>query len=145
MSTKTPAVMDALVVLFTNALPNVTILDGPAGARTLRSDVATIGLAAEDFHAADIEQVRLPGMGDELEESFSITCAVSSSTGGTTYKPARDRCLAMLTAVRTAVRADETLARLVNLAWVNVRSLDQGFDNGAYVDITFTVDGRDYL
>jgi hypothetical protein len=146
-ASRVPEVQDKLLVLFASVLPGVTILDGPAGARSLLPDVAAVGSSVDDDPAyANGDQTPL-GPGNPREERYAITCGLRSVSGDQDVKARRDRVLAMATAVDDALKVDHTLGKIVERAaitgpfrWSHALTSD-----GAVVDLTFTISGSAYI
>lgn len=116
MSTQIPEVIDALVDLFTAALPGTTVVDGPVVAPPVGewAVVGGDGPVDEEEEAARSTQL-WRGLGARIrDEQIDVVCAVGSSTGNaeTSMRPRREAATALLTAVEDALRADPGLGDL---------------------------------
>jgi hypothetical protein len=112
--TAIPQVLDALVAVLKAALPGVSVFDGPA-AEYAGTEGASVGASTEDVAVEfDLPAAGLVSTG----ERDSITCMVWSGSGGTVFKPHRDRCNEMLRAVTQAIEADDTLGGVVSTSGV---------------------------
>jgi hypothetical protein len=113
--TAIPAALDALTAIFRVALPGVPVFDGPA-AEYAGTEGASVGASAEDV-AIEFD---LPAAGlVTTGERDTVTCMVWSGSGGTVFKPHRDRCDEMVRAVVAALDADPTLGGIVSTAGVS--------------------------
>lgn len=110
--TAIPAVLDALVEVFRVALPGVPVFDGPA-AEYAGTEGASVGASTEDM-AVEFE---LPdrGLGSRGERD-QVVCLVWSGSGGTVFKPHRDRVDVMLAAVVDGLSRNPTLGGAVSRA-----------------------------
>lgn len=108
--TAIPAVLDALVLAVSAALPGVQVFDGPA-ADYAGTEGVSVGASTEDV-AVEFE---FPAAGLVTSgERDTVTCMVWSGSGGTVFKPHRDRCNELLAAVVAAVDRDPTLGGVVS-------------------------------
>jgi hypothetical protein len=113
--TAIPQVLDALVAVFRAALPGVQVFDGPA-AEYAGTEGVSVGASTEDV-AIEFE---LPSAGlASTGEQDTVTCMVWSGSGGTVFKPHRDRCDEMVRAVVTALDTDPTLGGVVSTSGVS--------------------------
>lgn len=136
------AVIDALVTLARTTSAEA-VYDGPAVTSESVSDFIVIGGTEDpDDEPSSFDQ-SWNGLGARTKnEAGEVTCAVLVGTGGDEVKVARDRALALLGEVETAVRADPSLGGVLAGGWCHVsggRHVQRLNSQGLYVRITFTV------
>lgn len=105
-----PATLDALVALFTSALPGVQVVDGPV-TQDVRGSVVAVGLAPQDPTPADASEVAA-GL-RVRRESFDVLCLARSWSGNDAVKAQRDRTFELVAGVKAALNADRTLGGVV--------------------------------
>lgn len=136
------AVIDALVKLAktTSAL---SVYDGPANITTPTTNYVVIGGTEDpDDEPSSFDQ-SWNGLGQRgKNETGEVTCAVLVGAGDDDVKAARDRALAIIGEVETAVRNDPSLGGVLSGGWCQVsggRHVQRLNSQGLYVRIVFTV------
>lgn len=147
-----PAVLDALVALFADTLPDVEVIDGP-WVTLPQGDYLTVGWTPYDNDtAADaLQEWRgfRGGSPPPRKEEFDVVCYLDSAGGDTdaaSVKTRRDGAFVLLADVEDALRNDLTLGGAVSAdGWVELKAhtLHQVQAKGAgyAVGITFHVTG----
>lgn len=108
-----PSALDALVALFAVKLPGTQIVDGPPTV-DIAGDVVAVGVTPDD--PSDVQSTEdIAGLG-AVQESFDVLCLARSWSGGDGVKTQRDRTYRLLTAVKSALAADESLGGVVTRA-----------------------------
>lgn len=112
-TTRADAVIDALVATL-SAVPALSGLvhDGPPVTGDALPEAVTVGFGfdEDDDLAFDIDQsVHELGPMAKRDETVEVRCAAMASNGDGDMAAARARCVALLGAVETALRADYTL------------------------------------
>ncbi|GGV34200.1 hypothetical protein GCM10010182_67600 [Actinomadura cremea] len=139
MISTVPAVLDALVARWTEALPEVQVADGQPV--VTENDLIAVGLHDVPGEPAvnstrTIEQ--LAAQPDR--ESYDVSCIASSFTGAVEFKPIRDRVYELVNAAAGALAADQTLGGLVMVARLTSDDLIQEqTEQGAVATVRFTV------
>lgn len=144
--TRVDAVIDALLATLRAdpALAGVTISDGYPVTDDPLDEVVTVGFSwdPEDDRAAEVEQAYHElGTAARRDETLDVFCAVRVSDGGGDMATARARCVVLLGAVESALRAAPALG-LADLlrAEVTVGDYRQAQDaDGAAALLRFTV------
>jgi hypothetical protein len=143
-----PAAIDALVTLFTAAVPaNSTVVDGPAvidpGAF---KNIVYVGVDDPDtegpYTIAATAQQAWAWLGHvQRAEDADVHCSVICWNGDADQKAARDGAYALLTIITDAITADPTLGGAVlYVVGVNSDSLMQSQDTaGAEAKLNFSV------
>lgn len=138
-STQVAVVLNALVDVFTPALPGVEVVDGQPIA-TNQPIVLAVGFSANRV-AVEVTQTRPDLTKDRRHESLSIVCLASSARGENDMRRPRNEAVALLDDVRDALKANRTLGGLVRRAQLGLAlSMDQARGDGAAVTIEFTID-----
>jgi hypothetical protein len=139
-TSRIPATIDALVAIFTAALPDVQVLDGPPNV-TLDSDFVTVGWSPYKDTAVDATQQFVSLGTQRREEDFIIACYADSFSGDTGASVRRARVFQLVGVVEMALRADPTLGGVLSL-WAEMGDciLHQELDDrGLVVGVTFHV------
>lgn len=148
-TSRVPAVMDALVAAFTDALPDVAVYDGPTPGSTTDLPAALLVVGAPDTEGVCVTSTnsRAAGMGTRRQEVFFISCIVEAVTGAGTFAALRETVRGTLASVETVLTADVTLGQVCDeigigpdLRWAQVAAED-----GVGVGVSFTVQGRALL
>ncbi len=143
MATKTNAVCLALTAMWTAALTNVNVVDGPQVNSDPTADWLFVGFnggSPDEFNEGATAQQSPMTFARGKQEDGQITCAVVSVSGDTDIPAARLRAYAFVAAAEDAVRNDMTLGGLVMHAFVSDhRYSPVQTDSGAKVRIVFTV------
>lgn len=145
-TTRVPAVVDALIAAFTEALPNAQVVDGPRTAQELADDVVIVGQFS-DAGSVRSTQVRQQGLGSRPQETFTVQCVLSSWSGTPGMRARRVRAGEMLAAVDTALRADMTLGGVADNVTLgeNIEWLQDQTNSGPVCEVAFEVTGRAWL
>ena len=106
--TRMPAVIPALVDVFTEALAGATIpvvvVDGPQmGEPPLRAVVVGIGWRGQPPYSTTV--TRQPGMKTSLREDWSVTCFATVQLTGDAFPAARLEVAALLASLDQGLRA----------------------------------------
>ena len=144
--TRVDAVIDALVAaLSADSTLAGLVYDGPPVTGDPLPDVVTIGFAydEDDDTAADIRQeLHELGAAAKRDETVDIRCAVMSSNGDGDMAAARTRCITLLGAVESVLRADYSLGLAdvlrVELALGTLRQAQDSSGAAAFVQFTIT-------
>lgn len=136
------AVIDALVTLVGTTSVEA-VYDGPTVTRESVTEFVVIGGTEDpDDEPSSFDQA-WNGLGNRGKtETGEVTCAVLVGSGEQDVKPARDRALAILGEIETAVRLDPSLGGVLSGGWCQVsagRHVQRLNSQGLYVRITFTV------
>ena len=111
--TQVDAVIDALVTaLSADATLSGLVIDGPPVTEDVLADVVTIGFAwdPDDDTSADIEQeYHELGAAAKRDERVDVRCAAVAFRGDADMAAARARCVVLLGAVESVLRADYAL------------------------------------
>jgi len=111
--TRADAVVDALVAaLSADATLTGLVIDGPPVTQDELVDVVTVGYGwdADDDTAIEIEQeYHELGPTAKRDERLDVRCAVASFRGDADIAAARARCVVLLGAVESVLRADPSL------------------------------------
>lgn len=124
--------------MFTTALPNAQVVDGPPTV-DVSGDVVAVGLAPQE--PADVDTTEdIAGLG-VVDESFPVLCVARSWSGDDSVKAQRDRTYALISACKTALKADSTLGGVVTLARFAGSSYQPWRHQNGFlvVDVTFQV------
>ncbi len=136
------AVIDALVTL-AGTTSAEKVYDGPAITAESLNDFMVIGGTEDPDDEPSSFTQDWNGLGARTKtEAGEITCAVLVGTGNDGVKVARDRALAILGEVETAVRNDPSLGGVLSAGWCHVsggRHVQRLNAQGLYVRIVFTV------
>jgi hypothetical protein len=139
-TSRIPATIDALVSIFTVALPDVQVLDGPPNV-DLASDFVVVGWSPYADTAADAQQ-QFASLGTQRrEEDFTIVCYADSYSGDTGASVRRARVFQIVGVAETALRADATLGGVISL-WAEMGdcTLHQDIDErGLAIGVTFHI------
>lgn len=144
--TRVDAVIDALVATLAAApaLAGVVVSDGYPVTDDPLDEVVTVGFAwdPEDDRAAEVEQAYHElGTSARRDETLDVFCAARVLDGSGDMGSARARCVALLGAVESALRADPSLG-LADVLRIEVTfgDLRQTQDaDGAAALVRFTV------
>lgn len=134
-----PEVIDALVALGREQLPDVQVVDGQPVTSAL--DIVCIGFTGEPGEPA-VESIRgHEQLATEPDlESYAITCLASSLRGDTDAKAARDRAYEMVNTIASAIADDQTLGGVAGYTRLSIESLtQQQVTNGAEATVRFVV------
>lgn len=139
MTSTVPGVLDALVALWGQALPDVQVADGePVAVADDVIVVAFTGVPDEPAVTSTRTREQLAAQPDR--ESYDVTCLASSWSGVTEFKPVRDRAYELLGSAAAALAADPTLGGRVMQARLSTEDLIQSqTDKGAVVTVRFNV------
>ncbi len=139
MASTIPAVLDALLVSWTVALPGVQVVDGqPLAPEPDVVCVAFTGLPGEPSVEATLDLEQLATSPDR--ERYDVVCVASALRGDTDPQAVRARAFALVETVRADVQRDPTLGGLVMSARLAVLSLTaQQTQAGAEVVVQFRV------
>ncbi len=109
-----PAVLDAMVVRFTAALPDVEVLDG-GPVREYEDDLVCVGFTSVPGEpTVEDTRTREQMTTDPDRESYDVTSICSSWQGNQTdAKKVRDRAYEILDAIAAELASDQTLGGLV--------------------------------
>lgn len=140
-----PALLDALVALFTAALPTVTVFDGPGLSDATGGDYLFVGVADPDSDGGDnaVEStVEWAGLGKSARyEQVVVRCAAVSWSGDEDVRARRVAAFAMFAAVEQALTSDPSVgdvARFGGLA--TEHQLRQNItENGAEAWVQFAL------
>lgn len=143
--TRAAAVVDALVTaLSADATLTGLVIDGPPVTQDELVDVVTVGYGwdADDDTAIEIEQeYHELGPTAKRDERLDVRCAAASFRGDADIAAARARCVALLGAVESVLRADPSLGLAdllrVELSAGSIRQAQTA--QGAEVVCPFTV------
>ena len=136
------AVIDALVIL-ADATSTQAVYDGPVNVTAATTDYVVIGGTEDpDDEPSSFDQT-WNGIGQRGKvETGEVTCAVLVGTGDEGVKVSRDRALAILGEIETAVRADPSLGGVLTGGWCQVssgRHTQRLNTQGSYVRLVFVV------
>lgn len=129
-----PDLIDALVAVMADRLPDVTVSDGFAVQQN-SGDQLMIGVDDPDSPnpalSATTEQEWAGATATGRNESGEITCAAWAWNGSADAKDARDRVFAVAASVQALLRTDKTLGvpGLLTTGFVSSQ-LSQGLDGG---------------
>lgn len=142
------AVVDALVTLV-DATSVLGVFDGPANTSDVPTEYVVVGGTEDpDDDAGEFTQA-WNGLGARTKtETGEVTCAVLVGTGDDVVKAARDRALAILGEVETAVRNAPDLTGALTSGWCHVsagRPSQRRNTNGLYARIVFTVSYQTHI
>lgn len=146
-TTRLGVVVDALVSTLTTALPDATVVDGPAvNLPNIGQDTLYIGWSGDegDNTSANADQ-EWAGLGNRARsEAMVIVCRAHTTSGDTVMKPVRDAALVLVAAVETALRNDPQLGSALTppglAQFGSVRTLNQlQTEQGAQCGAVFTV------
>src|ERR1044072_8096806 len=122
MSTKVDAVCLALTALWTSALTDVQVADGPQANSDSSNDWLFVGATGdapdEAVEAAVVDQSWM-AFAKTMQETAQITCAIVCRRGDTDIPTARARAYAILASAETALRADPLLGGMVMQSYVS--------------------------
>lgn len=143
--TRAAAVIDALVArLGADPVLAGLVWDGPPVSGDPLPEVVTVGFAFndDDYTAASITQeLHELGAAAKRDETVDVTCAVMASNGDADMATARTRCITLLGAVESVLRADYSLGLTdvlrVELAVGTLRQAQT--QTGAAAIVQFTV------
>ena len=111
--TRADAVVDALVAaLSADSTLSGLVLDGPPVTEAVLDDVVTVGFAwdPEDDTSVEIEQAYHElGAAAKRDETLDVRCAAVSFRGDGDMAAARARCVVLLGAVESVLRANYSL------------------------------------
>lgn len=145
-----PAVIDALLVTWRAALAGAgdatEVFDGPIGANTpAGGDVVVVGV--EPPTAAAEGQQEPHGLGNRLQEDFTVHCRVSSLSGDTDMKARRDRAYAILAILTAVLKTNPTLGGVCDRVFLGRElTLWQGqITDGAVAEVAFDITGSAWL
>lgn len=139
MISTVPAVLDALVARWAAALPDVQVSDGQPV--VTQDDLIAVGfhdVPGEPAVNSTRTREQLASMPDR--ESYDVSCIASTFTGGTEFKPIRDRVYELVDAAATVLVEDRTLGGVVMLAQLTSDDLIQEqTEQGAVATVRFVV------
>ena len=139
MISTVPAVLDALAARWTAALPDVQVSDGQPVSTD--HDLIVVGfhdVPGEPSVTSTRTREQLAAQPDR--ESYDVSCIASTFTGGTEFKPIRDRVYELVNAAATDLAEDDSLGGLVMQARVTADDLIQEqTEAGAVATVRFTV------
>lgn len=126
MTTKVDAVCLALTTLWTSALPDVQVADGPQANSDAANDWLFVGADGDTPNdgneAAAVDQSWM-AFAKTMQETGEITCAIVSRAGEPSISAVRARAYSILAAAETALRADPLLGNLVMQSYVSEHQL----------------------
>lgn len=121
----TPALIDALVVACTTALPSAVVTDGK-GVTNNPGNYLMIGVDdpdAQDHTEASDARLSWAGLGNHARDQEGDLWLVAASVdGGGNQKTARDAAYAVMAAVETIARTDPTISGVITTGWTFVSS-----------------------
>lgn len=139
-----PAAIDGIITLLKAApgLRGVEVMDGAPTVNTPNDFVAVA--FSEDGGDVVSGYQGILAMGNLLrDESYDISCRVSSWIGGTEMKKVRDRAFDLFAAIETTLQGAMTLDGAVTFAQIAPVSFAQyQTDQGATADLDFAVSVR---
>jgi hypothetical protein len=143
MASKTDAVILALTAMWTAALTDINVVDGPQVTSDAASDWLFVGYngdTPDEYNEGAIGLQSLMAFAKVKGDDGQVTCAVVSVSGDTDITATRARANGFLSAAEAAVRADMTLGGLVMHAFVSdYRYTPVQTQQGAKVRLVFTV------
>lgn len=143
-----PTAIDALYTLFTAALPDVAVYDGPGVTDTPAPVALHVGLSDADADgyssAADSTQGWAWLGHQQRDEEISVHCVAIASSGDAVLKTVRDQAYAVVQAATDALQSDPTFGNAVLYSLgVTSHTLDQIQDStGATVRLPFNITCR---
>lgn len=145
-STRLPAVIDALVALFTAALPDTCqVIDGPP-LEAVPGDYLAVGWSPLTTESASAPQTIASATGLSREEAISVTCWLDSAGGDASdIRTRRLGAYALLAVIESALRSDNTLGGTVNAGWLVIgdnRLVQEQTESGCVVGVEFSVVGK---
>jgi hypothetical protein len=143
VSTKVDAVCLALTALWTSALTDVQVADGPQANSDSGNDWLFVGANGdapdESTEAAAVDQSWM-AFAKTMQETGQVTCAVVSRSGDTGIPALRARAYAILATAETALRADPLLGGVVMQSYVSAHQyIPAQTTQGAKARVVFTV------
>lgn len=146
LSSRVPAVLDALVTLFTTQLAaDVTVADGPLVTDDPLEQVVCVGWDGDDTgdgQAVEWAQEYV-GLGAPVkDESFQVTCVAICWDGGDDMRAARNNVYTLFATIEAAVRADKSLGLgPPSIAAITIGRLHQEANSdGVQARLPFVVD-----
>jgi hypothetical protein len=136
-----PAVLDALVALTRQVLPDAQVFDGPP-TEEMQGDLVMVGFAIPAGTPAVTDaRTRQQYASSPDTESYDVANLVCAWPGGDTdLKTARDRAFAMVNALGAGLADDPMLGGLVKRARISADSyIPEQTTNGASVTVPVTV------
>ena len=140
-----PDAIDALVALWTAALTEVSVHDGPAVGAD-HSDHLSVAYDGEnpEVVSTDLTPADIRAGNPGYNEVFFISCTIATSSGDAVMSTRRTRAFEIFAACKTALRADMKLGGVVQSAWVSDFSLlqeppDEHGNTGLSAGIRFRV------
>lgn len=109
-----PAVIDALVTLFSGALGATNVIDGPGVTDAKITDYVVVGVSDPDADSIGESATSVQGwawLGHvQRDETIVVHCVAVSWNGDTNQQQARNSVFSMLGTVTTAIQSDPTFA-----------------------------------
>lgn len=143
MASLTDPVILYLTDLWTTALTDVNVVDGPQVTSDAANDWLFVGYngdTPDEYNEGSAGQQSLMAFAKVKGDDGQVTCAVVSVSGDTDITATRARAHIILSAAEAAVRADMQLGGLVMHAYVSdYRYSPVQTQQGAKVRIVFTV------
>ncbi|MGZ6836776.1 MAG: hypothetical protein ACXVGE_13050 [Blastococcus sp.] len=107
-----PQALDALVSLFTSALPNIEVRDGTVLQNEERAGLY-VGTNLDDSRFG--AEQRWPGLGHAVrDEAFEVPCVLFVRSGDNVLKPVRDEVFGYLATVESTLRNNVNLGISTN-------------------------------
>jgi hypothetical protein len=137
-----PAALDALVVLFQQELPGVTVFDGPDTSGSSQDEALLVGVGdSSDPTAVDGHSTREGLAVARDREQYAVRCALIVLNGSGDIAAARRRAYDLLGAVGGVLAADTRLGGTVMTAQIGTQTFSQQqTQQGAEAVIAFTVE-----
>lgn len=144
-TSRTPAIIDALVTACRAALTNVLVTDGK-GVTLNPGDYLMVGVddpEADGMREASDSRHTWSGLGNHARDQEGDLWFVAGSVdGGNDAKVARDAAYAVMAEVEDIVRTDPTVSAVISSGWALTSSerLTQGQTNkGAHARVAFQI------
>lgn len=139
MISTVPTVLDALVALWSAALPGVQVADGQP--LDMQNDLIAVG-----FHdvpgepAVNSTRTREQLAAEPDRESCDVSCLASSYSGVADFKTVRDRAYELVNAAASALADDDTLGGIAMDARLTSDDLIQErTENGVFATVRMVV------
>lgn len=114
-----PATIDALVALWSTALTDVSVHDGPA-VTSGYNDHLSVAYDGDnpEIVTTDLNPANIRGGNPDYNEVFFVSCTIATSSGGAVMSTRRNRAFEIFAACKAALREDMKLGGVVQSAWV---------------------------
>lgn len=145
-----PQVMDALISLWSETVPEGAVFDGPGTASDIPKLMVMVGVSDPDAtspEAATSDQQWAWADHRQRDETMQVHCSIVAWSGDTdraAVKGLRDQVFDTLRRLTDALEQDPTLGGLVLFVSrvSGLRLLQDQVDIGAAANLTFTVEAR---